>query len=332
MSLWGRSAEKVTASGGASAATTTNGQPLYTAGGVNVKGAQLGQVMGANSHYGNTSAGSRANVDVNLFCNATPSAFINNQSIGIFPVTPLEMAINRANNYPDKPAHAGWNLRRAGMGGIASATIAAGTNFVNGETVIVSNGTANAILSLTTNAAGVPTPSGVTVINPGAGWVNTTMAASTFSREKHLSTVTFSTGAGDVGYSNTSIITFSNASAYVNAYTANLSTNATGGTVTTTIAEKGRFLNALVATDLVMTITKYDGTTATGNTVTTAITKAVATSSAGTITLTLGGRAGRVHTETLVAMGSLGMSNAATGPNSASFVLGTTVNDPHYPN
>lgn len=332
MSLYGRNVQAVTATSGTTA-ETTNGAPIGTWSRVN--GGGTGTVTPANSpnsHFGNTSAGSRASIDVTMYGNDTPSAFTSGQSVGVFGVTPAQMANNAANFSKEHPAHTGWVLRRAGTGGVATATIAAGTNFVNGETVTVSNGIANATLSLTTNAAGVPTPGGVTVSNPGSGWVNTTMAAIAFNREKHLATVTFSAGAGDIGYDNTSVVTFSNASAFVNAYTANLATNATGGTVTTTIVEKGRFLNALVATDLVISIKKYDGTTATGNTTTTAISKTVVNSAAGTITLTLGGRAGRVQTETLIASGSLGAQSAGYGtPVSSNGLNSGTISQIYYP-
>jgi len=330
MSLWGRNVQTVTANSSTTAETST-GQPLYGAAAVNVKGAQLGVSMSANSHFGNTSAGSRANVDVLIYANDTPSAFINNMATGIFGVTPLQMSNNIANSTKERPAHAGWVIRRAGVGGIATATKAAvaGSGFANGETIKLSNGTSNAVLTVTTNSSGNMVS--LAVSDPGQGWINTTMVANTFNREKYVANVKITTPTG-LGYDNTSILVLSNGS--INAVSANLTTNATGGiTSNVTMINVGLFPNAITNAQIKVNVTKYDGTTAVGNTTWDAnIIPQAVNSSGGGFTITLGGRAGRVQTETLVAAGSLGAQSAAYGtPATSNGLNAGTVSQVYYP-
>ena len=49
--------------------------------------------MDSNAHFGNTSPGSSANVDFNLYGNTTPSAFINNIAVGVFSVNSTQMNV-----------------------------------------------------------------------------------------------------------------------------------------------------------------------------------------------------------------------------------------------
>jgi len=327
MAQWGRSDEA------AANGEISRGAPIGV--GAAVKWDKLNRVDSANAHSSlMTVAGSRANTDYNLFANDTPNAFLNNMAVGVFGVSVNAMANNTAQASADQPAHAGWNLRRAGTGGIATAVIASGSLFANGETITLSNGTSNALLTITTNSSGNATSlaigaSGGTIVG-GGGWVNTTMVARTFNREKYFANVR-TTGTG-LAYDNTSIVVVSNGSS-INAYTSNLVTNATGGLVNTsfTTASVGLFSKTQTNAGLQFAVTKYDGTTATGNVSTTGFSGLVVNSSGGAVTLTLGGRAGRVHTETLVAMGSLGISNSTLfGPNSSVFVNSTSVNSSHY--
>ena len=80
--MWGQNDSSVTAN-----STTTKETS---------KGAPMGyftRAMGANavsmdsnSHFGNTSPGSRANVDVAMYGNTTIGAFVPNKAVGIFGV------------------------------------------------------------------------------------------------------------------------------------------------------------------------------------------------------------------------------------------------------
>ena len=222
MAQWGRNDQSVTANSTTTVETST-GAPIGTYTAVRLGG-------GANAHFGNTSAGSRASVDVAMFNNATPSAFLTGQAVGVFGVSATEMANNTLNNSVEHGAHAGWNLRRAGTGPVVSA---------------------------------VYTNSGV-------------------------------------GYNNNDILVAKSPVAGGNA-SFSMVTNATGGSVVLTLVTPGFGFNVATIPTSNLAITNATGGTAAGN------------STVTYFTVTAGGRAGRVHHETLVAMGSLGAQTAATG-------------------
>ena len=122
MSLFGRNDQAVTANSSTTKESTT-GAPIGTYALVKGSGNGTSPIsMDANAHFGNTSPGSRASVDVNMFNNTTPGAFITNMAVGIFGVSATEEANNVLNNSTEMPAHAGWNVRRAGTGPIISFT------------------------------------------------------------------------------------------------------------------------------------------------------------------------------------------------------------------
>ncbi len=78
-------------------------------------------------------------------------------------------------------------------------------------------------------------------------------------------------------------------------------TNSTGGALTFSITNPGAGFNLLTVPTSNISITNATGGTAAGNTTT------------NTFTVSVGGRAGRVSYETLIAMGSLGAQTAAYG-------------------
>jgi len=126
-----------------------------------------------------------------------------------------------------------------------------------------------------------------------AGW--------NFRREGTGPIVSISAGASLVGYNNADIITVrSPATGGANARIT-FSTNATGGSLTFTIANSGSGFNLVTIPTSNIFITNATGGTAAGNTTTT------------NLVVTAGGRAGRIHHETLIAMGSLGAQTAAFG-------------------
>ena len=222
MAQYGRNDQAVTANSTTTKETST-GAPIGTYALV-LKGG------GANAHFGNTSAGSRAATDVNMFSNVTPGAFINNMATGIFGVSAGEMANNTANKVAEQPAHAGWVYRKAGTGPIISVSMTA-----TGASAYNNNATGG---SLTFN-----------IVNPGAGFLVTSIPVSNL-----------------------------------------VITNATGGT-------------------------------------------AVGNSTVTNITVTAGGRAGRVHSETLVAFGSLGSNTtSSTGVvGDATAVADAASDNTYYP-
>jgi hypothetical protein len=224
MAQWGRNDQAVTANS-TTTKETSNGAPI----GTYVYARTAG---GANAHFGNTSAGSRANVDVAMFNNTTPSAFITGQAVGVFGVSATEHANNNLNASVERGAHAGWNLRRAGTGSIVTGS--------------------------------------------------------------------FTSNSTTLGYNNADVVAVKSPVAGGNA-AFSISTNATGGSLTLTLTNAGFGFNVVSIPTSNVFITNATGGTAAGNTTVT------------NFVVTAGGRAGRVHYETLVAMGSLGAQTAAYG-------------------
>lgn len=205
--------------------------------------------MDSNSAFGNTSPGSAASVDVALFNNTTPGAFITNMAVGVYGVSATEMSNNTLNHAPDQPAHAGWVVRRAGTG------------------PLINFGTSNA--------------------------------------------------AALTGYNNTDYIVVSSPQAGGNAVVSFV-TNATGGGLVFTINTAGAgFTSVNIATANIYVVNSTGGATATGN------------STVTNFTATAGGRAGRVHTETLVAQGSVGAQTAAYGTPAS--VADSATDNTQYP-
>lgn len=326
MPLFGRNDQAVTANS-STTVESTNGAPLgvYAL----VKGAKTGSItpVGANSRFGNTSAGSAANVDSLMFNNVTPNQFVNNQAVGVFGVSATEMANSGNSTSHDHPPHAGWVVRRAGVGPITGASISNnGANFANGETIAIGNGNPNATLTVVTNATGNMVS---VTIGSGSGglYINTSIipTAPIFTREQHLANVQ-TTGTG-LQYTNGAIVTVSNAAGVIVPAVVQLTTNATGGLANTGFAlvNVGLFANSQTNAGVTFTVSNT-----TGNTSTTGFNARIIPSTNGNVNLyILGGRAGRVWTETLVAMGSLGAQSEVYGTPATANDSGT--DDTYYP-
>ena len=117
MAQWGRNDQAVTANSTTTVGTST-GAPIGTWALVN--GASTSNIStiavshGTNGHFGNTSTGSRAAVDVGMFGNTTQNAFRQGQAVGVFGIDAVEMGVTKTG-----AAHAGWVLRTVGSGGRA---------------------------------------------------------------------------------------------------------------------------------------------------------------------------------------------------------------------
>jgi hypothetical protein len=230
MAQWGRNDQAVTANG-TTTKESSNGAPIGTWALVKGSGNAVSPIaMTPNGHFGNTSSGSRASVDVNMFGNTTPGAFIPGMAAGIFGVDATEMGLQHTSG------HAGWVYRKAGTGPVVSVTYSGATaaGYNNADILVVKSQQAsgNATIAMTTNSTGGNLTLSIT--NVGAGFLTTTIPVSNL-----------------------------------------FITNSTGGT-------------------------------AAGN-------STVGNSTVAWFTVNIGGRAGRVHCETLVAMGSLGAQTAAYG-------------------
>jgi hypothetical protein len=311
MSLWGRNDQAVTAN-----STTTkessNGAPIGTY--ALVKGDQVNRTDGANAHFGNTSTGSRASVDSNMYLNTTIGAFQANLAVGVFGVDTTEMGLT------------------SGPLGLARVTYG-GTGYTANATVTLANtnagvslGVANAFANTTAGVGGKITALNISTI--GSGYItppivtisaptSQTIYANTTNVNNAADVILIATAnsryqVGDRLYygvptSNTAIpnltgntyyyVTFANTSALAVSATksgANVDLNASTAT-----PNESHSLTGDTATGIVLVRGAKAGGVAHAGWV---------VRKEGT-----GGRAGRVHYETLVAMGSLGATNAVYG-------------------
>lgn len=238
-----------------------------------------------------------------VYANTTIGAFINNETLGVFGTDVVEAAALPGNGTP------GWTLTRVGTGYVTGLTVSGGSGFANGDSLTISNGSSNGTATLTTNATGNLVSASIG--SGGTGFVNTTMVVIGFNREQHLGSVSF-TGTAN-GYSNTDTIRVSNGT--INA-TANVTTNATGGSLTFTVTSLGRFANTLANNQLVVTALSNTGANSAGTGAT--FTANLVTSTGGTANATsLGGHAGRIFRETLVVVKQMA-NNTNSGGGSTS--------------
>jgi len=302
MPLWGRNDKAVTALANVE---STTGAPIGTYTAVKLGGS-------ANAHLANTS-GSRANVDSQMYINTTPSAFLTGQAVGVFGVDATEMGFNSGpiglarvtyggtgysanatvtftvtNGGSSAAANAFANTT-AGYGGkITAINITAnGTGYINDPTIAIS---APSALNITANTTGV------------SNTTDTILLSTANSRFQAGDRLYYGVPTGNTAIPNLTgntfyYVTFANTTALA------LSTTLGGANVdiATTVAVAGEThtLTGDTATGVVIARGAKNGGVAHAGWV---------LRREGT-----GGRAGRVHYETLVAMGSLGAQTAAYG-------------------
>ena len=309
MSLWGRNDQAVTANS-STTKESSNGAPIGTY--ALVKGDQVNRADGANAHYGNTSPGSRAYTDFNMFGNTTIGAFIPNQAVGIFGIDATEMGISGST---------------AGIFRVTSGGTGYGANAA--VTLTYANGT--------TNTSAVNSTAGSTGTNAGRITTLTSNIAITGVNETPALTIAapaliIFNGNTDVT-ANTIAITSANSKFQVgDALTYAGNTLSTPGGLTDQTVYYVSFVNTSVLalsttvgganialTKATGTATTANGATIQGRTATGYLDlaggRAHPAAHAGWVVRRegTGGRAGRVHYETLVAMGSLGAQTAAYG-------------------
>ncbi len=230
-----------------------------------------------------------------MFANGSQGVFSNNRTLGIYGVSNNEIS-----KLPTAP---GWVLQTRGTGPVTAVTVSGGVDFANGDTITLSNGSSNGVVTLTTNATGNLVSGAVTT--GGSGWFTNTHVVAGFNREKHANAIVY-TGTA-TGYSNTDRVTISNA--IVNAVST-VSTNATGGTLTFTFTNKGIFANTTSNSQVVIAIANATGG-ASGGSGATFTTANLVVSTGGTVTVTTtGGRSNRKQYETLAVV--RGMANNAS--------------------
>jgi hypothetical protein len=130
----------------------------------------------ATAGYGGNTPQVTANAQV-YYANTRPNSFIASAAIGVFGVDAAEQANVTAAT--GKTQHAGWNVRKAGMGPIVSITANTGAVGSNSTITFANGGTPNTPASalVAVNAAGFITS--VTVVN--GGQYLTTPTANTMS-------------------------------------------------------------------------------------------------------------------------------------------------------
>jgi len=318
MAQWGRNDQSVTVTN-STTKETSNGAPIGTYTLVKGSGNGINPVsMDANAHFGNTSPGSRANVDLAMYGNTTPNVFIQGMAVGVFAVNTSQLntvgggitsngsivvgtvtyggtgyAANTANFTPT-PTNGGSS---ASINAIANSTTLAGK--ITGYNLVAA-GTGY----LTPPTIAIPAPASIS-FNGNTGVANSThtiTVASANSRFQVNDHVSYIIAAG-----NTSIVDQSVGPKTVNLYVSFANTT----TIAVSATQGGA--NVAIVSGPTETGHTLQGDTATGYVDINSVYPQV--SHAGWVVRRegTGGRAGRVHYETLVAMGTLGETNAAYG-------------------
>jgi hypothetical protein len=309
MSQWGRNDQAVTANS-TTTTETSNGAPIGTYTRVKAGG-------GANAHFGNTSAGSRAATDVNMFSNTTIDAFVTGQAVGVYGLDANEMGVSTSSTNGIYRVTSGGS----GYGANAVVTLTFANSVANvsaANSTINTTSNAGRVTALTSNASitgisevpvlTIAAPAAINIIanNSATGFSNTAdtiIVASANSKFQVGDRVFYAVPAANTPIAPLTGNTFFFVS-FANTTTIKLATTATGANIDITDART-------TATGEVHTIR---GDTATGLLIPTGA-KRQGAAHAGWVIRTegTGGRAGRVQYEVLVAMGSLGAQTAGFG-------------------
>jgi len=230
--------------------------------------------------YGNTA-----------YDNSTPGAFVAGQVVGVFGVDTTEMGVAG-----HKAISPGWNEVRMGMGPVVTLSQnVGGSSYGNNALVKVTGGDVNAYGVITTNSTGGIT--GVAIHNSRSGRFANTGALSFSSPANAVGNVAIVAGGNN--YANGELVTISNGTINATGY---ITTNATG-TITgvsfapnTTAPSLSAGAGFSANTAAVVAIGTVAGTGAN------VVVNVVKGGASATFAATLGGRAGRVQYEPLVAM------------------------------
>lgn len=246
-------------------------------------------------------AGSNA-IGNTLFANVSPTAnFLgtNNIAAGVFGIDITEQQFSNSTVTPSRSTHAGWNIVRQGTGGVLSFGVTTvGSSYANNAAVKVSNGGINAVGLVTTNGTGNITS--IAVLAAGQ-FINASSLVISSNAANSIASVTVSVAGGS--YVNGEIVTFGNNAATGVAGQGVIVTNATGNITSVGVLNGG----ALFPSPANTTVAIANGPGGSGATLTPVLT---AGANGLVATVTLGGRAGRIQYECLVAMG---MANTANG-------------------
>lgn len=263
-----------------------------------------------------------------------------NIAIGQYAFTPAAYA-NGTGDFKKVPGGPGWVVRRAFEGPILTVVAANGTPFANGETVLISGGSSNAVISLVANATG-NLASG-TILNPGL-FPNTSGMTITFNRERHVEGLYI--GANTAAFTNLPAanapvtVTVSNTGnsfavgsggvTAVGVFVSNIATGITNtrlNTITWTGANTppfangtgfwGLFSNNQTNTAVVIVFTNANGQVIANGTPSSLAANLIPSTGGNVHATLLGGRAGRVQYETLVSTKYIANGGTANSTNSS---------------
>jgi hypothetical protein len=320
MAQWGRNDQAVTANS-TTTKETSNGAPIGTYalvnGGATSNIATIAVAHTPNGHFGNTSDGSRASIDVTMYGNTTINAFRNGVAVGVFGVDATEMQVATGSS------NGIYRVTSGGTGYGANAVVT--INFSNSTSTYANVSAANSTVNSTSNAGRVTALTGNSTITGIIGAVSLAIAAPAainitansvgFSNTTDTLVVSTANSKWQVGdrlyygvpAANTPIAPLTgNTYYYVSfANTTTIAISATSGGTNVNITDA-----RTTATGEVHTI---QGDTATGVLIPSGAKRHAAHAGWVLRTEGTGGRAGRVQYEVLVAMGSLGAQTAAYG-------------------
>lgn len=172
MSKWGQNDQSVTANS-TTTIETSKGAPIGTQSLVYGSGKGTNPVsMAANAVFGNTSSGSKASVDVNMYGNTTVGAFINNMAVGVFGVNATMLQTTGGGLILGKVTYAGSGYA---ANAAVTLTVVNGGTGASGNTLVAVGRVANLIA----NAAGTGyiTPPTVAIAAPAAININANTTA-----------------------------------------------------------------------------------------------------------------------------------------------------------
>jgi hypothetical protein len=308
--LWGQNDQAVTANSSTTKETSV-GAPIGTYSLVKGSGRGANPIsMAANADFGNTSPGSKASVDYNMYGNTTINGFINNMAVGVFGVNATTLGTTGGNLAIGIVTYGG-----SGYGANAAVTLTVTNGGTSGVVNAHANGTtlAGKIDSLLVQTAGsgyitaptvaIAAPAAISIgsnstyVNTSAGTILLASANSRWQANDHIYYGVASGNTAIPGLVGNSYyyVSFANASAIALSAAqggANIAITANG-----TSSETGHTLLGDTATGYVDINSTYPQVTHAGWVV----------RREGT-----GGRAGRIQYETLVAMGSLGVNGTST--------------------
>jgi hypothetical protein len=180
MAQWGRNDQAVTANS-STTKETSNGAPMGLYSRVLVSG-QSTVSFAANSKFGNTSSGSAAGVDSNLFGNNTIGGFINNMAVGVFGVNATSMGTQGGNVVVGHVTFGG-----SGYGANAAVTVNMNTNGAANAHVNTSLGYVDA-LNVSNSGTFYPTAPLAAIAAPVAQTITANTASITGNTFIHLAT------------------------------------------------------------------------------------------------------------------------------------------------